>query len=79
MASHGKKDFVYVADAALATEENLSLMGENIRFITRLPGNFSACGLLIREAVASGSSGGCGTTVSSDGEGSGGLRRLPSS
>ncbi len=30
-------------------------MGENIRFITRLPANFKACGLLIREAVASGS------------------------
>ena len=55
MASHGTKDFVYVADAALATEENLSLMGDNIRFITRLPANFGACGLLIREAVASGS------------------------
>jgi transposase len=55
MASHGTKDFIYVADSALATEENLSLMGENIRFITRLPANFGACGLLIREAVASGS------------------------
>jgi len=55
MASHGQKDFIYVADSALATEENLSLMGENIRFITRLPANFSACGVLIREAVASGS------------------------
>ena len=55
MASHGAKDFIYVADSALATEENLSLMGENIRFITRLPANFKACGLLIREAVASGS------------------------
>ena len=54
MASHGEKDFIYVADSALATEENLSLMGENIRFITRLPANFSACGLLINEAVASG-------------------------
>jgi len=31
MASHGAKDFIYVADSALATEENLSLMGENIR------------------------------------------------
>lgn len=54
MASHGAKDFIYVADSALATEENLSLMGENIRFITRLPANFGACGLLINEAVASG-------------------------
>ena len=29
-------------------------MGENIDFITRLPANFKACGVLIREAVASG-------------------------
>ena len=55
MASHGERDFIYVADSALATEENLSLMGENIRFITRLPANFGACGLLISKAVASGS------------------------
>ncbi len=54
MANHGEKDFIYVADSALATEENLSLMGENIDFITRLPANFKACGVLIREAVASG-------------------------
>ncbi len=55
MASHEQKDFIYVADSALATEENLFLMADDVRFITRLPANFSACGLLIREAVASGS------------------------
>jgi transposase len=55
MARHGQKEFTYVADAALATKENLSLMGDNIRFITRLPGNFGACGRLISKAVASGS------------------------
>lgn len=54
MARHGKKKFTYVADSALVTEENLALMGENIRFITRLPGTFTACGLLIDRAVASG-------------------------
>jgi hypothetical protein len=42
MARHGEK-------------ENLSLMGDNIRFITRLPANFGACGRLISKAVASGS------------------------
>jgi len=55
MARHGEKEFTYVADAALATEENLSLMGDNIRFITRLPANFGACGRLIGTAVDSGS------------------------
>ncbi len=34
MANHRTKDFVYVADSALATAENLSLMGEDIHFIT---------------------------------------------
>jgi transposase len=52
MARHGEKEFTYVADAALATKENLSLMGDNIRFITRLPANFGACGRLISKAVA---------------------------
>lgn len=55
MARHGKKECIYVADSALVTEENLALMGENIRFITRLPGTFSTCGVLIKSAVASGS------------------------
>jgi transposase len=55
MARHGEKEFTYVADAALATKENLSLMGDTIRFITRLPANFGACGRLISKAVASGS------------------------
>lgn len=55
MARHGEKEFIYVADAALVTEDNLALMGENIRFITRLPGNFGCCGRLIRGAVVSGS------------------------
>jgi transposase len=55
MARHGQKEFTYVADAALATKENLSLMGDDIRFITRLPANFGACGRLISKAVASGS------------------------
>ena len=55
MARHGAKEFTYVADAALATKENLSLMGDDIRFITRLPANFGACGRLISTAVASGS------------------------
>ena len=56
MARHGVRDqeFIYVADSALATEANLSLMGDDIRFITRLPENFGICGKLIGRSVASG-------------------------
>jgi hypothetical protein len=49
------QDSIYVADCALATEENLALMGDGILFITRLPENFAACGQLITKAVGSGS------------------------
>jgi len=44
-----------VADSALITRDNLSLMKEGIDFIARLPENFGACGRLIGAAVASGS------------------------
>jgi transposase len=54
MARHGQKEFVYVADSALATKENFSLM-EHAPFVTRLPENFSACRSLISKEVASGS------------------------
>lgn len=39
----------------MATEMNLSLLGDDIRFITRLPENFGVCGQLIDRSVASGS------------------------
>ena len=56
MARHGvgEQEFIYVADSALATKANLSLLGEDIRFITRLPETFGACGKLIDRSVASG-------------------------
>ncbi|PIQ44419.1 MAG: transposase [Deltaproteobacteria bacterium CG12_big_fil_rev_8_21_14_0_65_43_10] len=56
MARHGvgKQDFIYVADSALATKTNFSLLGDDIRFITRLPENFGACGEIISKAIASG-------------------------
>ena len=54
MARHGVEAFTYVADSALVTEENLSLLGEGIHVITRLPETFNACGQLIEKAVASG-------------------------
>ena len=49
MSRHGVEEFIYVADSALATKENFSLLGD-IRFITRLPETFGVCGRLIREA-----------------------------
>src|SRR5262247_3190320 len=43
--------YIYVADAALVTEDNLAALGDT-RFITRLPATYNACGRLIAEAVA---------------------------
>lgn len=51
----GKHEFIYVADSALATKENLSIMRDDIFFITRLPENFAACGELIAKAISSSS------------------------
>jgi len=57
MARHGigKQGFIYVADSALATRTNFSLLGDSILFITRLPENFGACGEIISKAIAFGS------------------------
>jgi transposase len=57
MARHGvgAHEFIYVADSALATQENFAIMQDDILFITRLPENFAACGKLITKAVSSGS------------------------
>ncbi len=52
MQAHGLGPgaFVYVADSAMVTEDNLAELGQN-RFISRLPANFKACDEAIREAV----------------------------
>jgi transposase len=42
---------IYVADAALVTEDNLAALGDTL-FITRLPATYNECGRLITEAVA---------------------------
>jgi transposase len=42
---------IYVADAALVTEDTLAALGDT-RFITRLPATYNECGRLIAEAVA---------------------------
>jgi transposase len=43
--------YIYVADAALVTEDNLAVLGDTL-FITRLPATYNECGRLITEAVA---------------------------
>jgi transposase len=53
LAQHGVAPgaYMYVADAALGTEENLTALGDTL-FITRLPATDNECGRLIAEAVA---------------------------
>jgi transposase len=53
LATHGVAPgaYIYVADAALVTEDNLAALGDTL-FITRLPATYSECGRLIAEAVA---------------------------
>jgi transposase len=43
--------YIYIADAALVTEDNLAALG-NTWFITRLPATYSECSRVIAEAVA---------------------------
>lgn len=52
MAKHGLSPgaFIYVADSAMVTEDNLKSVGENL-FITRLPFNYSECAQVVTEAV----------------------------
>ncbi len=53
LAQHGVAPgaSIYVADAALVTEDNLTALGDTL-FITRLPATYNECGRLITEAVA---------------------------
>lgn len=43
--------YIYIADAALVTEDNLAALGDTL-FITRLPATYSECEQVIAEAVA---------------------------
>jgi transposase len=43
--------YIYIADAALVTEDNLAALRHTL-FITRLPTTYSECGRVIAEAVA---------------------------
>lgn len=51
MARHGlcEEAFVYVADSAFVTSENLKQA--KVKFLSRLPATYSECGRVIREAV----------------------------
>ncbi|HKQ06178.1 MAG TPA: IS1634 family transposase [Blastocatellia bacterium] len=53
LAQHGVAPgaYIYVADAALVTADNLAALGDTL-FITRLPATYNECGRLITEAVA---------------------------
>lgn len=53
LAQHGVAPgaSIYVADAALVTEDNLTALGDTL-FITRLPATSNECGRLMTEAVA---------------------------
>jgi transposase len=53
LADHGVAPgaYIYIADAALVTDDNLAALGDTL-FITRLPATYSECGRVIAEAVA---------------------------
>lgn len=54
MADHGLQPgaYVYVADSAFVTEDNLEKSDGQTWFLTRLPATYNECGRIIREAVA---------------------------
>ena len=54
MAGHGmaEHEYIYVADSALVTGNNLTIIDEHILFVSRLPANYAACNEIISKAVA---------------------------
>lgn len=53
MSKHGLSEgaFIYVADAAMVTKDNLNEMGQNL-FISRLPAKYNVCNEVIRDAIS---------------------------
>ncbi len=47
----GEKAFIYIADSALVTPQNLNELSEGQPFITRLPATYAECGRAISEAI----------------------------
>jgi len=54
MAENGieKEGFIYIADSAMVTRKNLTKIGDDIQFISRLPATYKECLRLIKEAIA---------------------------
>src|SRR5207244_9307928 len=65
LAKHGVAPgaSIYVADAALVTEDNLAALGDTL-FISRLPAPYNECGRIIAEAVAHNTWEECGVIAS---------------
>jgi transposase len=65
LAQHGVAPgaYLYVADAALVTEDNLAALGDTL-FISRLPATYNECGRIIAEAVAHNTWEECGVIAS---------------
>jgi transposase len=55
MADHGLRPgaYVYVADAAFVTQDNLDACQDRTWFLTRLPATYNECSRIVRQAVAS--------------------------
>lgn len=53
MATHGldRNAFIYVADSAFVTQDNLEKAGTGMKFLSRLPATYKECGRVIQEAV----------------------------
>lgn len=54
MAKHGlgPNAYIYIADSAMVTKDNLKRIGDDIFFISRLPATYKECRRVIEEAVA---------------------------
>lgn len=52
MAKHGLEPgaFVYIADSAMVTRDNLTMVGDNL-FLTRLPFSYNEAGRVVSEAM----------------------------
>ena len=52
MANHGldRNSFVYVADSAFVTGDNLVKAGDDIKFLSRLPATYKECRRVIKDA-----------------------------
>ena len=53
MANHGIEQgaFIYIADSAMVTAKNLSVIGDRTLFISRLPATFKECSRVITAAI----------------------------